>query len=81
MSTQIFLVEGMTCKNCKAHVENGIKIIQGIEEVDADNVTGHVKVKGDPINEDMIRSAVEKAGYRFKGEDKSSVLGSDIWVG
>ena len=80
MSTQIFKVEGMTCKNCKAHVENGIRKIEGIEEVDADNVTGLVKVKGDPINEDKIRSAVEKSGYRFKGMDKTSSPGSDIWL-
>ena len=80
MSTQIFLVEGMTCKNCKTHVENGIKKIGGIEEVEADNVTGLVKVKGDPINEDQIRLAVEKSGYRFKGADKKSSPGSDIWL-
>jgi copper chaperone CopZ len=80
MPTQIFLVEGMTCKNCKAHVENRIKKIPGIEEVDADNVTGLVKVNGDTINEDMIRSAVEHAGYRFKGTDKTSAPGSDIWL-
>ena len=70
----------MTCKNCKAHVENGIKTIEGIEEVDADNVTGLVKVKGDPINEEMIRSAIEHAGYRFKGADKTTAPGSDIWL-
>ena len=80
MSTQIFKVEGMTCKNCKAHVENGIRKIEGIEDVVADNLTGLVKVKGDSINEDKIRSAVEKSGYSFKGMDKTSSPGSDIWL-
>lgn len=80
MSTQIFIVEGMTCKNCKAHVENGIRKIPGIAEVDADNVTGLLKVKGDQIDVEMIRSTVENAGYRFKGSDKSAAPGSDIWL-
>ncbi len=80
MSTQIFLVEGMSCKNCKAHVENGIKTIHGVEEVVADFVTGHVKVRGDHIDVQMIKSAVEKAGYRFKGSDKSTAPGSDLWL-
>ncbi len=80
MSTQIFLVEGMTCKNCKAHVENGIKEIQGVEEVVADNVTGQVKVTGIHIREELIRTAVEEAGYHFKGADKTSLPGSDLWL-
>ncbi len=80
MSTQIFLVEGMTCKNCKAHVENDIKKIAGVDEVVADNLTGHVKVKGDHLNEELIKSAVENAGYRFKGADKSAPPGSDMWL-
>ncbi|MCL6100885.1 MAG: heavy-metal-associated domain-containing protein [Bacteroidetes bacterium] len=80
MSTQIFLVEGMSCKNCKAHVESGIKTIPGVEEVVADHVTGHVKVKGDHFDAEMIKSAVEKAGYRFKGTDKSTSPGSDLWL-
>ena len=80
MSTQIFLVEGMSCKNCKAHVESGIKTIHGVEEVVADHITGHVKVKGDHFDVEMIKSAVEKAGYRFKGTDKSVTPGSDLWL-
>ena len=80
MSIQMFLVEGMSCKNCKAHVENKIKTIQGVEEVVADHVTGHVKVVGDHLNVDLIKAAVERAGYRFKGTDKSTVPGSDLWL-
>ena len=80
MSIQIFLVEGMSCKNCKAHVERGIKSIKGVEEVVADFVTGHVRVKGEQLNEVSIKSAVEEAGYRFKGAEKTSSPGSDLWL-
>ncbi len=67
MNEQTFIVEGMSCKNCKAHVERGIQTIPGIEEVVADHVTGQVKVSGSLLNEESIKSAVEKAGYRFGG--------------
>ena len=80
MSIKIFIVEGMSCKNCKAHVENGIKAIAGIDDVVADFQTGQVKVKGSGIDANLIRAAVEKAGYRFKGAEKSSVPGSDLWL-
>lgn len=80
MSIQIFKVEGMSCKNCKAHVENGIKAIPGIEDVVADFQTGQVKVKGTIIDADLIRIAVEKSGYKFIGTDKSAAPGSDHWL-
>lgn len=80
MSTQIFIVEGMSCKNCKAHVENGIKNINGVEEVVADHVTGQVIVKGDHFNEDKIKTAVEKTGYRFAGTAKTTSPGSEHWL-
>ncbi|MCK9414011.1 MAG: heavy-metal-associated domain-containing protein [Prolixibacteraceae bacterium] len=79
MSAKIFLVEGMKCKNCTAHVEREIKQIQGVEDAVADFTSGHVSVKGDQVGEEKIRLAVEKAGYRFKGATKSSP-GSDLWV-
>ena len=79
MPTKIFLVEGMKCKNCTAHVEKEIKLIQGIQDAVADYTTGQVSVKGDQVREETIKLAVEKAGYRYKGVTKSSP-GSDLWV-
>lgn len=79
MPTKIFLVEGMKCKNCTSHVEKEIKLIQGIQDAVADYTTGHLSVKGDHVSEEMIKLAVEKAGYRYKGVTKSSP-GSDLWV-
>jgi len=69
MTEKIFLVEGMTCKHCKVRVENSIKGIPGVEEVEADNFTGQVCVTGSKINDEMVKSAVEKAGYHFKGSN------------
>ncbi|HWR99494.1 MAG TPA: heavy metal-associated domain-containing protein [Prolixibacteraceae bacterium] len=80
MSAKIYLVGGMTCKNCKAHVENGIKEIKGVENVFADHLTGLVSVDGDKVPDEMVKIAVEKSGYIFKGATKPSAPGSDIWV-
>jgi copper chaperone CopZ len=80
MSIQIFLVDGMSCKNCKAHVESEIKTIQGVEEVVADHLTGHVKVVGNQVSVEKIKAAIEDAGYRFKGSDRTTAPGSDHWL-
>jgi len=80
MPAKIYLVEGMTCKNCKAHVENGIKGISGVEEVVADHITGLVTVDGDQVQDETIKMAVENAGYRFKGNATSTKPGSDHWL-
>lgn len=79
MSAKIYLVGGMTCKNCKAHVENGIKGIKGVEDVTADHLTGLVSVDGDQVSDEIIKATVEKAGYVFKGAAKPAAPGSDLW--
>ena len=64
---QKFKVEGMTCKNCKAHVEKDISEIEGVENVSADLATGEVSVSGSEIDPQKVKNAVEKAGYIFVG--------------
>jgi copper chaperone CopZ len=80
MPVKIFIVEGMTCKHCKARVEKGIGEIPGVEEVIADYVTGQVSIDGSHISEEKVQSAVEEAGYRFKGAVDSTAPGSDLWL-
>ena len=71
MENKIFLVEGMKCKNCAAHVERELKKLEGIETVDADFANGLVAVAGEVPNDDRIQAAIEKAGYRFRGGSPS----------
>jgi len=63
-----FVVEGMTCVNCKAHVEEGIRGLDGITDVKADLDTGEVRILGDTFDVENIQLSVEKGGYVFKGE-------------
>jgi copper chaperone len=80
MAIQIFLVGGMTCKNCKGYIETVVKNVDGVEEVQVDLTTGHVKVAGEHVNITSIKTVIEKGGYSFKGELKPSSPGSDLWL-
>lgn len=65
---QKYKVEGMTCKNCKAHVEKDVSALDGIDLVSADFVAGEVAVSGNNIDEGKIKETIESAGYIFKGK-------------
>ncbi len=68
MKNTTVIVNGMECKHCKANVENNLIKIDGVEKVEADIKTMTVKISGDEINLDEIKSTVESLGYKFKGE-------------
>ncbi len=65
MKTVTFSVEGMMCKNCKAHVENALKEIKGVRSAVADleGKTVCVTVK-EKVTDDTLKNAVIAAGYR-----------------
>ena len=80
MTIRTFIVDGMTCKNCKAHVEKSIKTIPGIDDVIADVANGQVRVSGDEIDNSKVKQMVEEAGYLFKGEANNYARNSDVWL-
>jgi len=80
MEIRTFIVEGMTCKNCKAHVEKSIKDITGIDDVIADMANGQVRVSGNEIDNQKIKQSVEESGYVYKGEAKNAARSSDVWL-
>jgi copper chaperone CopZ len=59
------IVGGMTCNHCKENVENSVKLISGVEEVNVDLVTGRVNIKGRSFNLDKIKSGIESIGYKI----------------
>ena len=79
MTIKTFIVEGMTCKNCIAHVEKGIKAIPGVDEVISDLTNGQVRISGNEIDNLKVKQSVEESGYIFKGEVLNTARGSDIW--
>jgi copper chaperone CopZ len=67
MNVHVFKVEGMTCAHCKATVENGIRGLSQVSEVVADPGQNLVSVEADTLDEESIRSTIEKLGYIYKG--------------
>jgi copper chaperone CopZ len=61
-------VSGMTCNHCKSNVHNNLSIIEGIENIEIDLVSGKVKLTGENIDLTEIKSKVESIGYQYDGE-------------
>ena len=64
--TAVYTVEGMHCSHCEAAVCRAVEDVPGVESAQASASRKTLTVKG-PAAEEAIRSAVEKAGYTFKG--------------
>ncbi|MCR5070564.1 MAG: permease [Bacteroidales bacterium] len=64
--TVVYTVEGMHCSHCEAAVCRAVEEIPGVESAEASASRNTLTIKG-PAAEDAIRSAIEKAGYTFKG--------------
>jgi len=58
-------VDGMTCAHCKMRVENAFNGIDGVyARADLKKKTAHILSKCS-LNENLIKSTVEKAGYTY----------------
>ena len=64
--TAVYTVEGMHCSHCEAAVCRAVEDIPGVESAKANASGKTLTIKG-PAAEEAIRTAVEKAGYTFKG--------------
>ena len=64
--TNTYTVTGMTCGHCVSSVAEEVQEIPGVNAVDVVLDTGAVTVTSeDPINEAIMRAAVEEAGYQL----------------
>ena len=67
MDTAVYTVEGMHCSHCEAAVCRAVEEVPGVESAKASASRKSLIIKG-PAAEDAVRSAVEEAGYTFKGK-------------
>ena len=65
--TSVYTVEGMNCSHCEAAVCRAVENLPGVESASASASRKTLTIKGS-VSEDALRSAVEKAGYTFKGK-------------
>jgi uncharacterized protein len=68
MNTKKIRVEGMTCNHCKATVENNLRKISGISDINIDLTSGKVIIQGDQINLSLAEKTINELGYKYKGE-------------
>ncbi len=65
LATVVFDVE-IDCGNCKAKIEKNLPFEKGVKEfeVSLENKTVQVKYRPDKTNEENLRQAIEKLGYK-----------------
>lgn len=61
-------IEGMSCPHCVRHVTDALNAIKGVtvQKVSLEEKTALIKLSQD-IDDDVLKEAVEKAGYTFIG--------------
>jgi copper chaperone CopZ len=67
--TVTLTIAGMTCANCVAHVERGLRGVPGVLDVSVDLATGSAIVETTPSGVPMtdLKRAVADAGYEVTG--------------
>jgi copper chaperone CopZ len=63
MSTQDYLVTGMTCGHCADSVRRGLTAVPGVADVTVDVAAGAVTVAGTDLDDALLRAAITGAGY------------------
>lgn len=60
---KILLVEGMSCGHCEKAVKEAVGQIEGVEKVQVDLTSKKVDIEGENLKDDIIKQAIEEAGY------------------
>lgn len=58
-----FLIEGMTCNHCVANVKNAVLEIDGVKDIKVNLEQKNAVIDGE-YDQDKVKEAIEKAGYK-----------------
>lgn len=61
---KIIKIEGMKCENCSAHVKEALEALDRDMDVKISLFRKQATVEGKNLNDEAIKEAVEKAGYK-----------------
>ena len=75
--TEKYLVTGMSCAACQAHVEKAVSGVDGVESCSVSLLTNSMSVTGTADPEKIIK-AVEDAGYGASPESKGDKADSSL---
>jgi copper chaperone CopZ len=59
----VYSVPAMHCEHCERAVGRELAAVPGVERVEVDLETKRVAVIGTALDDDVIRAAIEEAGY------------------
>lgn len=71
MATTVYTVSGMSCNHCVHAVTQEVSALDGVTEVtielkpEAESLV--TVTSNDPLAEDVVRAAVDEAGYELTG--------------
>ena len=66
---RVLKIEGMSCAHCQKRVEDALNRLEGVE-VEVDLEAGLARVKGDHLDLEAMKKAVEDAGYEMTGVEE-----------
>ena len=78
IKTDKYLVTGMSCAACQAHVEKAVNGVEGVESCSVSLLTNSMSVTGNASPEKII-SAVKDAGYGAALENKTDKSKGNIY--
>lgn len=61
---KVMVVEGMSCGHCEKAVKVALGEVEGVAVVFVDLATKIVEVEGENLVDNLLKDAVEEAGYR-----------------
>ncbi|MGO9657308.1 MAG: heavy-metal-associated domain-containing protein [Acidimicrobiales bacterium] len=61
--TVLYRVPGMTCDHCVNAVRTELSLVTGVAKVEVNLGTKAVTVTGEGLDDSVLRSAIEDAGY------------------
>ena len=64
MQTELnYTVPRMSCSACRATIAEEVQEVVGVEEIDVDLDSKRVTVRGAGLDDAVIRTAIDEAGY------------------
>ncbi|WP_114558743.1 heavy-metal-associated domain-containing protein [Desertihabitans aurantiacus] len=65
MTTQTYLVSGMSCGHCETAVRTELGAVPGVQQVEVSAATGRLTVTTDgSVDDAAVIAAVDEAGYQ-----------------
>jgi copper chaperone CopZ len=65
MSEQTWTVTGMTCAHCVNAVTEEVSAVPGVTGVQVTLESGTLLVRGEDVDAEAVRAAVDEAGYQL----------------